>query len=336
MVPDREPTVNLPFRLWHISGLDNYSIPQPLFHHRDLTVKPDATTGSCPSASFCGTDLRAAYYGGTALTGAGQNIGLLEFYGYDISDLNNYYSNSHQTRTAAVTGISTDGTSLSCLNSSGCDDTEQILDMTQALGMAPGITTLYVYVGNTDTAILSAMTSDSPLPLQLSSSWGWSPADPSADDPYFQRMAAQGQTFFVAAGDSEKWTTRQLPLPGGRWECHICRRHRLDDQRRRRHMEFGNRLDGRWRRNFPAQNCDPILAKAVGCDHRRQRWVHGLSEWSGRNCKREFYVLRLCRPNHLYGKRIWRNQFCGAYVGRLRGSGQSTGGCVQQFGSWLP
>ncbi len=211
--PDREPTVNLPFRLWHISGLDNYSIPQPLFHHRDLSVKPDATTGSCPSASFCGTDLRAAYYGGTALTGAGQNIGLLEFYGYDISDLNNYYSNSHQTRTAAVTGISTDGTSLSCLNNSGCDDTEQILDMTQALGMAPGITTLYVYVGNTDTAILSAMTSDSPLPLQLSSSWGWTPADPSTDDPYFQRMAAQGQTFFVAAGDSDKWTTGNYPYP---------------------------------------------------------------------------------------------------------------------------
>ena len=59
--------------------------------------------------------MRAAYYGGTALTGAGQNIGLLEYYGYDISDLNTYYTNAGQTRTAAVTGISTDGTSLSCL-----------------------------------------------------------------------------------------------------------------------------------------------------------------------------------------------------------------------------
>ena len=28
--PDREPTVALPFPLWHISGLDNYSIPHPL------------------------------------------------------------------------------------------------------------------------------------------------------------------------------------------------------------------------------------------------------------------------------------------------------------------
>jgi len=51
----------------------------------------NATTGSCPSASFCGSDMRAAYYGGTSLTGSGQNIGLFEYYGYDIVDLNNYW-----------------------------------------------------------------------------------------------------------------------------------------------------------------------------------------------------------------------------------------------------
>jgi len=211
--PDREPSVYLRFPLWHISGLDNYSIPHPLYHHRNLTVKSNATTGSGPSASFLGSDMRAAYYGGSALTGAGQNIGLLEYYGYDISDLTTYYKNAGQTLTATVTGISTDGTSLSCLASQGCDDTEQILDMTQALGMAPGITTLYVYVGSTDSAILSAMTTDNPLPLQLSCSWGWSPADPSTDDPYYEKMAAQGQSFFVAAGDSDKWTNGNYPYP---------------------------------------------------------------------------------------------------------------------------
>ena len=25
--PDREPTVDLPFQLWHVSGLDNYFVP---------------------------------------------------------------------------------------------------------------------------------------------------------------------------------------------------------------------------------------------------------------------------------------------------------------------
>ena len=29
--PDREPTTSLPFALWHVSGLDNYSIPHPMF-----------------------------------------------------------------------------------------------------------------------------------------------------------------------------------------------------------------------------------------------------------------------------------------------------------------
>jgi subtilase family serine protease len=199
--PDREPTVDLPFQLWHISGLDNYSIPRPQLVRRPPNVKPPATTGSCPSQSFCGSDMRAAYYGGTSLTGSGQNIGLLEYAGFDIADVNTYYANAGQKRTAAVKGISTDGTSINCYAADGCDDTEQTLDITQSLGMAPGVTTAYIYVGSSDTAILGAMSSDTPLPLNLSSSWGWNP-DPKTDDPYFKKMASQGQSFFQASADS--------------------------------------------------------------------------------------------------------------------------------------
>ena len=209
--PDREPSVPVGFPLWHISGLDNFSIPHPALVHRQSGAKPAATVGSGPSASFLGSDMRAAYYGGS-LTGSGQNIGLFEYAGYNIADLNTYYSNVGQTRTATVTGISADGTSLNCVSPS-CDDTEQILDMTQALGMAPGITTLYVYVGSTDTAILSSITTHSPLPAQIGCSWGWTPADPGTDDPYYQKMAAQGQNFFVAAGDGKKWTSGNYPYP---------------------------------------------------------------------------------------------------------------------------
>jgi len=198
--PDREPTVDLPFRLWHISGLDNYSIPRPALVRNP--GKPEATTGSCPEASFCGSDMRAAYYEGTVLTGSGQNIGLLEFAGFDIADVNTYYQNAGQTRTAAVVGISTDGTSVTCLFSQGCDDTVQTIDITQSLGMAPGVTTAYLYVGSTDTALLGAMASDTPLPLNLSSSWSWTPADPQTDDPFFERMAVQGQIFFQSSGDT--------------------------------------------------------------------------------------------------------------------------------------
>ena len=221
--PDNEPTTNLPFNLWHISGLDNYSIPHTMLVKKSDYAKahgiaPEAvvshaTTGSGPSASFLGSDMRAAYYGGTALTGAGQNLGLFEYEGTDLADLTTYFKNVGQTNNVPVTLLSTDGTSTSCLNSAGCDDTEQTLDMTQAIGMAPGLASLVVYVGSTDTAIISSMTTHNPLPTTIGCSWGWTPADPSTLDPYFEKMAAQGQNFFAASGDSSTWSSSNEAWP---------------------------------------------------------------------------------------------------------------------------
>jgi len=74
------------------------------------------------------------------------------------------------------------------------------------VSMAPGLSALYVFVGSSDTAILSSMSTYTPLSAQLSSSWTWSPSDPSTDDPYFEKFAAQGQNFFQAAGDSGSYT----------------------------------------------------------------------------------------------------------------------------------
>jgi subtilase family serine protease len=220
--PDREPTTDLAFPLWHISGLDNYSIPHSMYVKKSDYAKAHgieaeavvshATTGSGPSASFLGSDMRAAYYGGTALTGAGQNLGLLEYYGTDLTDLTAYFTNAHQTNNVPVTLLSTDGTSTSCIYPS-CDDTEQTLDMTQAIGMAPGLSSLVMYIGSTDTAIISAMTTHNPLPTTIGCSWGWTPADPSTLNPYFEKMAAQGQNFFAASGDSSTWSSRNEAWP---------------------------------------------------------------------------------------------------------------------------
>ena len=210
--PDREPTTDLTFSLWHVSGLDNFSLPHPAGLDRTpagSASKSNATTGSGPSASFLGSDMRAAYYGGS-LTGSGQSLGLLEYYGTDLADLTTYFSNAKQTNSVPVSLLSTDGTSTSCLDTKAggdCDDTEQTLDMTQALGMAPGLSSLVMYVGSTDAAIFNAMATASPLNAQLSSSWTWNPADPTTDDPYFKEFAAQGQNLFQAAGDNKKWTT---------------------------------------------------------------------------------------------------------------------------------
>jgi subtilase family serine protease len=234
---DREPTVDLPFQLWHITGLDNDSRPHPMYVKKSDYAKahgidPDkvvthATTGSGPSASFLGSDMRAAYYGGTALTGSGQNLALFEFAGTDLSDLSTYYKNAGQTEPYTPTLISTGGYGTSCVDSgsSACDDTEQTLDMTQFMGMAPGSKMLYMYVcgdvlasgsGNiSDTACISAMVSDADAPLskQISCSWGWTPADPSTLDPYFEQMASQGQNFFAAAGDDSAWSASNEAWP---------------------------------------------------------------------------------------------------------------------------
>jgi subtilase family serine protease len=211
--PDREPSVDLPFQLWHIHGLSNYSIPHPagLTHNPNrASVQSGATVGSGPSASFLGSDMRAAYYGNGSLTGAGQSLGLLEYYGTDLADVTTYYNNVHQTNNVPITLLSTDGTSTSCVDSrsgGNCDDTEQTLDITQAIGMAPGLSSLVVYVGSSDASIFNAMATHKPLNAQLSSSWTWTPADPSTDEPYFKEFAAQGQNLFQAAGDSARWTT---------------------------------------------------------------------------------------------------------------------------------
>ncbi len=234
---DREPTVDLPFQLWHITGLDNDSRPHPMYvkksdyakaHGIDADkVVSHATTGSGPSASFLGSDMRAAYYGGTALTGSGQNIALFEFAGTDLADLTTYYKNAGQTEPYTPTLISTGGYATTCVDSGSkaCDDTEQTLDMTQAMGMAPGSTMLYMYVcgdvlasgsGNiSDTACISAMVTDTDAPLskQISCSWGWTPADPSTLDPYFEQMASQGQNFFAASGDSSAWSASNEAWP---------------------------------------------------------------------------------------------------------------------------
>lgn len=220
--PDQEPSPGLSVNLWHISGLDNYSIPRPLLVNRsdyakahnmaEADVVSHATTGSGPSASFLGSDMRAAYATGTTLTGAGQSLGLLEYYGTDLADVTTYYKNVGQTNNVPITLLSTDGTSTSCVMPS-CDDTEQTLDITQALGMAPGLSSLVVYVGSSDTAIISAMTTHNPLPATIGCSWGWTPVDPSTLDPYFQKMAAQGQNFFAASGDSSTWSSRNVAWP---------------------------------------------------------------------------------------------------------------------------
>ncbi|HUO28101.1 MAG TPA: S53 family peptidase [Bryobacteraceae bacterium] len=196
--PDREPQLDLNVPILHISGLDNFTLPTP---KNIRSQAPDAgtkATGSGPNGQFVGSDMRAAYYGAGPLTGAGQSVGLFEFAGYDISDVQNYFQKLNQPFNVPVNGVSLNGVSLSC-GPPSCDDSEQVLDIEMSVAMAPGLSQVVVYVGASDVSIFRQMAADN-TSKQLSCSWGWSDNETSLD-PIFKEMAVQGQSVFVASGD---------------------------------------------------------------------------------------------------------------------------------------
>jgi len=220
--PDREPAIALNVPVAHIAGLNDYSIPRPTM------VRPSsaqasvavAAQGSGPGGSYLGSDMRAAYYGGNALTGSGQTVGLVQFDGYNIGDVTAAFDGTASSSTSGgnyvlrytpapggatytipVNNILLDGaTGAAGQFTSPASDAEQVLDIAQAVGMAPGLSQVSVYIGNLDTDILNAIAAED-IAQQVSISWTWDPDDPSVDDPFFMEFAAQGQSVFAASGD---------------------------------------------------------------------------------------------------------------------------------------
>jgi subtilase family serine protease len=205
--PDREPSLDLSVPVAHIAGLNDFSIPRP-----KLMRDPGGNSihgnagGSGPGGAYLGSDMRAAYYGGTALTGTGQAVGLVEFDGYNMSDVTSTFDG--QSNSVAINNVLIDGAS----GGSDGDDGEQVLDIVQAASMAPGMTQVRVYIapgttsiGVGDTDMFNKMATEN-ITKQISCSWGWNPDDTSSDDPIFQEFAAQGQNLFVASGDAGAYT----------------------------------------------------------------------------------------------------------------------------------
>jgi xanthomonalisin len=213
--PDREPTaVGLSVPLLQITGMNNYVLPHPMLRHSALAAN---VAGSGPSGEYLPSDMRAAYYGNGPLTGAGQSIGIFSFDGYLASDVQLYYSTTGMSSSVPITNVLVGGFSGACTGvssptSSTCDDGEQVLDIVNAIGMAPGITQILFYEGSSNTEILNQMATDN-IAKVLSSSWGWNPADAASDDPIFQEFAAQGQSFVSASGDDGEFNSSTYYFP---------------------------------------------------------------------------------------------------------------------------
>ncbi|WP_198152169.1 S53 family serine peptidase [Granulicella tundricola] len=207
--PDREPTTDLPIRLFAISGLDD-SIPKHNHLKQGTRAQRSAAThlitGSGPQNTYLPSDMRAAYYGTGPLDGTGQTVAIYSYDGYLTSDLSVFATNTGTPDlTAKVKNVLVGGYAGKCFASSSgtsgtCDDGEQILDIEQVGGMAPGIKQILFYEGTSAVAELNQMATDN-LATVITSSWGGGDFGP-ANDTTFKQMAAQGQTFMNATGDS--------------------------------------------------------------------------------------------------------------------------------------
>src|SRR5438477_5643395 len=201
--PDAEPSVPSNLSVITVEGLSDFSRPEPLSRRMDPS-KIAPLDGSGPSGYYAGNDFRRAYAPGTPLTGAGQTVGLLEFSAFYPADITSYEDTIGLTTyvpvKTVVIGHPGPGTT---------DNAEVALDIEVAIAMAPGLSQVIVYeIKSGPSSILSRMANDN-LAKQLSSSWTWSGGPSATIDNIFQQMAAQGQSFFQASGDSDAYTGMQ-------------------------------------------------------------------------------------------------------------------------------
>jgi subtilase family serine protease len=204
--PDREPTLDLETPILHITGLDDFSLPVSKISEAGT---PAGMIGSGPGGSYLGSDLRAAYYGSGSLNGTGQSVALFELAGFELSDIQNYFTNANQPLNVPIVGVSLNGKSITC--ALPCKDEEQSLDIEQAISMAPGLSQVQVYVGSLNTSIFNQMASDN-ISKTIGCSYGWADNESSLD-PIFEEMASQGQTVFVATGDQGSNTAADVVWP---------------------------------------------------------------------------------------------------------------------------
>ncbi len=211
--PDREPTLDLDVPVLHVLGLDDETLPTPRLKRLSPEAAAVATSpvqGSAPGGWYLGSDIRAAYYGSGPLDGTGQKVGLMELAAYNPSSITTYFQKFGPPLVTQVVPISADGGATKPTCTGKCNDGEQALDIEYAIAMAPGLSQVQVYVSKSAESVLNAMANDN-TSAQLSTSWGWK-ENKAVDDPIFQQMAAQGQTFLTASGDYSN-LTKSGPWP---------------------------------------------------------------------------------------------------------------------------
>ncbi len=208
--PDREPSVPAGLRILDISGLSDYGRPKPKIRFGKPTPVFNAGTG--PFGNYMGYDFRNAYLPGYTLIGSGQAVGLLQFDGYLASDIQLYEAQAGLPD-VPLENVLLDGFDGAPTGTGG--EVEVSLDIEMSISMAPGLSKVIVYMAGPfglQNDILNRMATDNAA-KQLSCSWGWIGGPDATTEQIFLQMAAQGQSFFDASGDSDAFLPGQVDDP---------------------------------------------------------------------------------------------------------------------------
>src|SRR5579885_2236157 len=102
--PEREPQAATNVALLHVTGMDNFVLPVAKYTFGTGAIAK--ASGSGPSGSFLGSDLRYAYYGSGSLNGAGQTLAIYAYKGYNPTDINTYFANAGQSQNVPIVSVS--------------------------------------------------------------------------------------------------------------------------------------------------------------------------------------------------------------------------------------
>jgi kumamolisin len=193
-----------------VFGLDNR--PQARPHFRHFTPAASEATLRRTSAGYTPSKVAQLYNFPAGADGSGQCIGILEFGGgYTTQDLSTYFKNLG-IKTPQITAVSVDRSHNHPAPGPNSPDSEVMLDIEVAGGVAPGAKIVVYFSKFTEKgwvdAITTAVNDNLHKPSVLSISWGysegqyiWSAQAIKAVNDAFQAAAAMGVTVCCASGD---------------------------------------------------------------------------------------------------------------------------------------
>ncbi len=211
--PDGEPTVEVSLPVADVQGLSDYSRPRPRFRRNSANPNASPRSGTAPDGSgdIFGNDFRNAYAAGVTNTGAGQMVGLVQFDGFYTNDIKSYAQAAGGGRTnIPIQVVLLDGFNGVPTTGANSGNGEVSLDIEMAMAMAPGLAKIVVFEAGPNglqNDVLNSMLTFSNSVKNLSCSWGWDGGPSTTTDNIFKLIAAAGQSFFNASGDTDAFVT---------------------------------------------------------------------------------------------------------------------------------